>query len=179
MSSSSPDPLLVDLLARVDRLEAVQQISAVHNDYVRALADRDWDRVAGHYTDDAYCDIRNHGVHRGRTEIRKMFAHDLENVVRTRDGYILSSPVITVNGDTATGEWIWHRLQSDFHTALGTMRVWGPWSEGKYICEYRRSEGVWRISKLWFRVHAPDSDDELLAAKNEARVIGALKPIAS
>lgn len=177
MSTSSSDPLLVELLARVDRLEAVQQISAMHNDYVRALADRDWDRVASHYTEDAYCDIRNHGVHRGRAEIRRMFADDLENVVRTRDGYILSSPVISVDGDSATGEWIWHRLQSDFHTALGTMRVWGPWSEGKYVCEYRRSDGVWRISRLWFRVHAPDSDDELLAAKNDARVIGGLRPL--
>lgn len=178
MSTSSPDPLVTELLSRVERLEAVQQIAEVHNDYVRALADRDWDRVADHYTDDAYCDIRNHGVHRGRNEIRKMFADDLEHVVRTRDGYILSSPVITVDGDTASGEWIWHRLQSDFHTALGTIRVWGPWSEGKYRCEYRRVGSRWKISKLWFRVHAPDSDDELLAAKQDSRVVGALRPLA-
>lgn len=177
MPTSSQNQLLEELLIRVDRLESVQQISALHNDYVRALAARDWNRVADFYTDDAHCDIRHHGVHRGRDEIRKMFADDLEAVVRTKDGYILSSPVIHVDGDTATGEWIWHRFQSDFHTALGTVRVWGPWSEGKYVCEYRRTDGAWKISKLWFRVHAPDSDDELLAAKSESRVVGALKPI--
>lgn len=179
MSTPSTDPLLADLLTRVERLESVQQILALHNDYVRALAERDWDRVANCYTQDAHCDIRHHGVHRGRDEIRGMFANDLENVVRTKDGYILSSPVINVDGDTATGEWIWHRFQSDFHTALGTMRVWGPWSEGKYVCEYQRTDKIWKISKLWFRVHAPDSDEELTAAKNDSRVIGSLNPTLS
>ena len=53
------------------------------------------------YTEDALCDIRHHGVHRGREAIDAMFARDLVPVVQSNDGYILSSPDIVVDGDSA------------------------------------------------------------------------------
>ncbi|GAB3633810.1 hypothetical protein GCM10027421_31630 [Microbacterium shaanxiense] len=177
MSDVSTTPDLAELLARVDRLEAVQAITLVHNEYVRALATRDWDAVADLYTEDAECDIRHHGVHIGRESIRGMFSSDLREVVLSNDGYILSSPSITVEGDHASGTWTWHRFQSDFQTGLGRVRIWGPWSEGRYEAEYRREDGHWRISRLWFRVHAPDSDAEIAAAIAQNRTLGsALRP---
>lgn len=162
------------LLARVEKLEAGQEIARLHQRYVRDLAARDWDAVAGAYTEDAVCDIRHHGVHVGREAIRAMFDAELGPVVLTKDGYILSSPDIVVADDatTASGTWTWHRFQADFRTSRGLMRVWGPWSEGSYETEYRKGDDGWKISRLWFRVHAPDHDDELTAMGNEGRVIG-------
>jgi hypothetical protein len=119
--------------------------------------------VASAYADDAICDIRLHGKHKGQDAIAGMFKSDLEDVVKSRDGYILSSPSIKVTGDTAYGEWTWHRLQCEFRTSFGMMRVWGPWSEGMYKCHYARINGEWKIKDLWFRVIRPDSDDELAA----------------
>ncbi|WP_181158500.1 nuclear transport factor 2 family protein [Leucobacter massiliensis] len=175
MNEVVADPIAAELLARIDRLESVQEITKLHNDYVRNLAARRWDAVAEAYTDDAICDIRLHGVHQGRKAIRDMFSEELLPVVHSNDGYILSSPNITVTGETAHAIWTWHRLQADFKTSLGWMRVWGPWSEGRYDAEYRREDGVWKISKLWFRVHAPDHDDDLAAAAAENAIVGAMR----
>ncbi len=162
---------LRDLERQVDELRSVQEITDLQSAYVRNLADRDWTAVAEAYTDDAVCDIRMHGVHVGREAIDEMFRSELENVVTTRDGYVLCSPSIRVEGDLAHGEWTWIRLQCEFRTAFGLMRVWGPWSEGRYKCEYARVDGRWKIKSLWFRVIRPDSDEELLAMSKD-QVIG-------
>jgi hypothetical protein len=162
---------LRDLERQVDELRSVQEITDLQSAYVRNLADRDWTAVAEAYTDDAVCDIRMHGVHVGREAIQEMFRSELEGVVTTRDGYILCSPSIRVDGDQAHGEWTWIRLQCEFRTAFGLMRVWGPWSEGRYKCEYARVDGSWKIKSLWFRVIRPDSDEELFAM-SEDQVIG-------
>lgn len=172
MTTDITDDQITQLFARIDRLESIQEITRLHNNYVRDLAARNWSAVADAYSEDAICDIRHHGVHVGRDAISGMFAEELLPVVHSKDGYILSSPNITVDGDTAHAIWTWHRLQADFKTALGVMRIWGPWSEGMYDTEYRRVDGVWKISKLWFRVHAPDHDDQITAAAEQHRVVG-------
>jgi hypothetical protein len=81
------------------------------------------------------------------------------------DAYVLSSPVIHVDGDQAIREWTWHRHHCEFRTSFGTMRIWGPWSEGRYRCEYARIDGDWKFTRVWFRVVAPDSDDELVSMR--------------
>ena len=163
---------LIALERRVENLESAQAVAALHHKYIRALAARDWRAVASAYTEDALCDIRHHGVHRGREAIDAMFTKDLVPVVQSNDGYILSSPDIVVDGDSARATWTWHRLQADFKTSIGMLRVWGPWSEGRYETEYVRENGEWKISKLWFRVHAPDHDEEMAEVGATGGVIG-------
>lgn len=162
---------LADLRRRIDALESVRAIEKLQQQYVRDLGDRNWAGVARAYAEDAVCDIRHHGVHKGQDAIAGMFQEDLADVVKSQDAYILSSPSITVSGDTAYGEWTWHRMQCEFRTSFGMMRIWGPWSEGKYKCRYVRVDGEWKIKDLWFRVLRPDSDDDL-ARLREGEVIG-------
>ncbi len=73
-------------------------------------------------------------------------------------GYILSSPIIEVDGNRATGRWTWHRFIFEFLTPTGFTRAFGPWQEGRYRCEYARIEGKWKISNLYFRSVLPDPD---------------------
>lgn len=166
------------LLERVDTLEKMldhlvssQQIQKLQQKYFRDLAERNWDGVAQAYAEDAVCDIRQHGKHQGKAAISEMFAAELEPVVKSRDGYVLSSPDITVDGDTAYGEFVWHRFVCEFRTSFGMMRVWGPWSEGIYKVHYRRIDGDWKIQDLWTRVVRPDHDDDVAKMPAEA-VIG-------
>src|SRR5699024_11005717 len=172
MSVEDQEAILKQLMKQVDELTSVREIESLQQQYVRDLADRDWAGVADAYAEDATCDIRNHGVHYGKDAILGMFKNDLQDVVKSRDAYILSSPDIVVTGDTAYGEWVWHRFQCEFRTAFGMMRVWGPWSEGLYKCHYISVDGEWKISHLWFRVLRPDSDADL-ANLPENGVIGA------
>jgi ketosteroid isomerase-like protein len=161
------------LEARLQVLEDVKSLHDLHVRYVRALADRDWEVVLDCYASDAVCDLRLHGVLRGREQIREMLG-ELAGIVQSRDAYVLSSPEIEVDGDRAFGIWTWHRHQCEFRTAFGYQRVWGPWQEGRYRCEYVRLDDGWKIAHAWFRVIRPDHDDDL-AKLPAGAVIGAVR----
>lgn len=150
------------LETRLRRIEDIEEIKSLHRRYIRKLADRDWDGMADFFTDDAVTDIRWHGRTVGKQQLIEQVFDELHGLVRSADGYVLSSPVIDldVGGETAEGEWTWHRHVCEFRTTGGYMRVWGPWLEGRYRCSYARVDGVWRFKEMWFRVVLPDRDPE-------------------
>jgi len=147
---------VVELRARA--LADAEEIKAFHRDYVRGLADRRFGDIAAHFADDAWIDMRTHGRKEGRAAIEEHFA-PMADLVAEGSGYVLSSPVIRVHGDTATGEWTWHRFLCDFPVMGARLRAPGPWMEGRYRCEYVRRDGRWLFSGMWFRVVLPDDDD--------------------
>ena len=163
-----------DRIARLERrlqqLEDVESVKALHRTYIRKLADRDWDGMADMFTDDAITDIRWHGRTVGKQELIDTVFTELHGLVRSHDGYILSSPVVRVDpdGEHAYGEWTWHRHVCEFRTFGGYTRVWGPWLEGRYRTHYRKVDGVWLFSDMWFRVVLPDQDPE--AAEMQERL---------
>jgi len=167
----------VDLVARIEKLEQglrrvedIEEIKALHRRYIRKLADRDWDGMADFFTEDAVTDIRWHGRTVGKQQLIEKVFDDLHGLVKSRDGYILSSPVIEIEpgADVAQGEWTWHRHICEFRMSGGYMRVWGPWLEGRYRCRYERVEGTWQFKEMWFRVVLPDEDPS--AEEMEARL---------
>ena len=170
---------LSEVQGRLRRLEDIEAIKNLHRRYIRKLADRDWDGLADFYTEDAVTDIRWHG----RTEGKKQLVEDvldvLHEMVKSADGYVLSSPVIELDAgaDEAYGEWTWHRHVCDFRTTGGYMRVWGPWLEGRYRCTYARIGDEWKLKDVWFRVVLPDPDPtveemEERAAASPPNVVG-------
>ncbi|MDT4988881.1 MAG: hypothetical protein QOI74_2975 [Micromonosporaceae bacterium] len=144
--------------ARLRDLEAVVEIEDLHRGFTRAVADRQFDTLSGFFTADAAIDMRRHGEVHGRDAIKRHF-DGMESVPLTGAGYLLSSPVVHVTGDSAAGEWTWHRFLADATVAGRPVRVWGVWEEGRYRCSYRRTEYGWRFSRLHFRVVRPDDDD--------------------
>lgn len=153
---------LAVLEGRLQRLEDIEAIKALHRRYIRKLADRDWDGMADFFTDDAVTDIRWHGRTEGKKQLVEEVFDELHALVKSADGYVLSSPVIDLeaNADTAYGEWTWHRHICEFRTTGGYLRVWGPWLEGRYRCHYARVDGDWKFKDMWFRVVLPDVDPE-------------------
>jgi ketosteroid isomerase-like protein len=153
---------LVADLGRLDErlrdLEAVTDIEDLHREFTTAVADRKFDTLSGFFTDDAVIDMRRHGQTRGKADIKRHF-DGMAAVPLTGAGYLLSSPVIEVTGDVASGEWTWHRFMADGTVAGRAVRVWGVWEEGRYRCSYRRTEAGWRFSRMHFRVVRPDHDD--------------------
>lgn len=166
MKTLSTDTSLIEridaLERRLQRAEDIESIKILHRTYIRKLADRDWDGMADFFTEDAVTDIRWHGRTTGKQELIDKVFTELHGMVRSHDGYILSSPVITIadDGQTAYGEWTWHRHVCEFRTFGGYTRVWGPWLEGRYKCHYRLVDGVWMFNDMWFRVVLPDRDLE-------------------
>jgi ketosteroid isomerase-like protein len=151
---------------RVRELEAVTDIEDLHRRFTRAVADRQFATLSEFFTDDAVIDMRRHGEARGRDTIKRHF-DGMAAVPLTGAGYLLSSPIINVQGDAATGEWTWHRFIADGTAAGRPVRVWGVWEEGEYRCSYRRTEGGWRFSQMRFRVVRPDHDDSPAERSND------------
>ncbi len=117
---------LLRLEQQVDALSSAEAIRNVQHQYVRYLADRRWSDIPPLFAEErSQPDISYHGVTHGRAELIDVMER-LSKVASTDDAYIVSSPVIQVNGDEATGEWTWTRLYCDFLTPHGsTVRVWG------------------------------------------------------
>jgi uncharacterized protein (TIGR02246 family) len=138
---------LASLGARLQALEDLEAIKELHRRFTKAVADRRFATLSGFFTDDAVIDMRSHGETVGKDAIKQHF-DGMEAQPLAGAGYVLSSPIVEVTGDAASGEWTWHRFAAR-----------GSWEEGRYRCAYRRTEDGWRFSRLHFRVVLPDPDD--------------------
>jgi ketosteroid isomerase-like protein len=143
---------------RLRDLEAVTDIEDLHRRFTTAVANRQFDTLSGFFTDDAVIDMRRHGEKHGRDAIKRHF-DGMESVPLVGAGWLLSSPVVHVTGDAASGEWTWHRFLADGTVAGRPVRVWGVWEEGRYRCSYRLTRHGWRFSRMRVRVVRPDHDD--------------------
>lgn len=177
MTETELEQMVAALSDRVGRLEDVEAIKKLHRTYIRQLADREWTDMLDNFTEDAVVDLRHHGARHGHADLTELFGA-MHAAGNPHDGYVLSSPVIEVNGDEATGRWTWHRHLCEFPVMGAMVRVFGPWWEGRYQCSYRRVDGRWKFSAMTFRLVAPDKDieaDEAVAlqASGETLVRGA------
>jgi SnoaL-like domain len=152
-----------ELEREVTRLRAIDDIKSLHRRYIRFLADRDWVHMHDMFDDDVVTDISFNGITNGKAELLAVFDR-LSKMSVAHDAYVLSSPVVKVDGERATGEWTWHRHYCELLTRQGAaVNVWGPWMEGRYRCQYVKRDGEWKFIYLWFRTVAPDpgADDRL------------------
>jgi uncharacterized protein (TIGR02246 family) len=150
--------MVAALSERVGRLEDVQAIKSLHRSFTRAVADREFTDLADYFCSDAVIDMRRHGPISGRNAIAEHFA-GMAAVPLAGAGYVLSSPVIDVDGDTATGTWTWHRLYAEPSVDAQHDGLRVAWQEGRYQCHYRRTDAGWRFARMHFRVVLPDPDD--------------------
>ena len=132
-----------DLEKRIQVLEDLEEIKKLHQKYVTLMDNLKYEEVLNLFTDDATSEVRNSGVKKGRKEMEYIY---LEMLGKKRgpvryDGHLAIQPDITVDGDTAKGTWLIYMLFSN-----PTVR----WVQGKNECEYRKENGVWKISKLKF-----------------------------
>jgi len=173
MTDDELEERIVELEREVQRQEDVEEIKALHRTYIRRLADRDWADMLELFTDDAVVDLRHHGPRRGREELAGLFAA-MHATGTPHDGYILSSPVVEVDGDTGTGVWTWHRHLCEFSVGGAIVRHYGPWWEGRYRTEYARVGGRWKFRSMRFRLVAPDPDrepEEMAALRERGEVV--------
>ena len=146
-----------DAAERLRQLDDLAELRALTRRYVRSLAAREWSEMLDDFTDDAVVSIREHGERRGRAEVAELF-EQMHAAGSPPDGYLLTSPELTVTDDSATGIWTWHRLFSELPVMAGALRVTGPWWEGRYRIGYRRVEERWRFAELRFRLVASSEE---------------------
>lgn len=143
---------------RLKVMEDIEEIKQMHIKYILALNHQNFEEMIEYFTEDAKFEyVDHHAKLEGKEEIAKFFRAMAENMRKRKawkGGQILIHPVISVDGDTATGTWTWYRLMGGggqvqiFTSPQGLeipMTVPAP---GFYTMEYRRVNGKWKMSKF-------------------------------
>ncbi|MCU1479176.1 MAG: hypothetical protein JWQ64_3869 [Subtercola sp.] len=158
--TDSQSVTIASLVKRIEQLEGAEAVRSLHADFVRAVADRQFDRLAAFFAPDAVIDMRTHGVKQGEAAISEHFSH-MVNSPLSGAGYLLSSPVVSVHDGEANARWTWHRFHPEVFEGDGEFPAHGLWEEGQYTCSYRRGDdGSWRFSAMRFRIVRPIPDPE-------------------
>lgn len=143
---------------RLKAMEDIEEIKQMHIKYILALNHQNFEEMITYFTEDAEFEYVQHKAKlKGKEEIAKFFRAMAENQRQRKawkGGQILIHPVITVNGDTASGCWTWYRLmggggQVQIFTSPQGLEI--PLTvpvPGFYTMEYRRENGQWKMSKF-------------------------------
>jgi len=134
---------LEELEKRVRALEDLEEIKKLHQHYINLMDDLKYEAVLDLFTEDATSEVRNLGVKRGRKEMAEIYLGVLakKRGKERFDSHMAIEPDITVDGNTAKGTWLIYIFFSKPDI---------QWVQGKNECEYRKENGVWKISKLKF-----------------------------
>jgi hypothetical protein len=134
---------LEDLEKRLQTLEDLEEIKKLHQKYISLMDNLRYEEVLDLFTEDGSTEIRNSGVKTGRKELYDIYVGGLakkRGAVRY-DAHMALQPDITIEGNTARGNWLIYMLFS---------RPTIQWVQGRNEVEYRKEKGVWKIHKLKF-----------------------------
>ena len=131
---------LEELEKRIRVLEDIEAIEKLHRKYVFCLSSREWDDLLDCFAEDATADIWKHGLRRGKKEITELVYTVFDQLEKT-PGHLACQPVISVEGDRASGYWILY---------LFPHREQMTWMQGRHDCEYVRINGEWKFSSVKF-----------------------------
>ena len=111
--------------------------------YVNALSLAQWDEVMECFTEDCEFIFKPDEVTKGKKEVERLFREFFSEGHAGRDNDILVHPLITVDGDEATGNWVLYQLFCYRRTGQALF-----WTVIIYDMKYRRVDGEWKISFL-------------------------------
>jgi uncharacterized protein (TIGR02246 family) len=125
---------------RLQRLEDRDAIHQIFIDYGRHLDQGDWDSYAALFAEDGEVLLGPMGRAKGRDAIRELMATTLTPGLGT-SYHLISSPAVSIDGDSATAEVMWTVLQrGEDGGPVVTML-------GKHLDQLSRVEGGWVIQR--------------------------------
>jgi hypothetical protein len=141
-----------ELEVRVRKLEDVEEIKKLMWNYTYWLDYGEFDKVMDCFVGDAKMDIRTRGepaegeavlnfACEGKEAIREFYSLVLHHKDRFSASHLILNPVVTAEGDKATG--IFYLLEP-------TAIVRAMWGHGRYDMEYARVGGEWKITFFGF-----------------------------
>jgi ketosteroid isomerase-like protein len=136
---------LEEMEKRLRTMEEIEAIKNLQNEYLFYVLNRQWTEIPDFFTDDAFIIVGKHGTCHGKKEITKFFMEVVSkaNAGKDRDTHFAVMPVITVDGDRASGHWMLYIFIAD--PATGAV---SRFNQGRYDCEYLKRDGKWKFSKL-------------------------------
>lgn len=137
---------LGELEARIgvlEDIEAIRQLKATYCYLCDGLDDeRNVTELLSIFTDDARLDFGlTPSVYEGPASLSEFFRSVVPGAV-SFCMHMVHNPIITVDGDQATGTWYYEVPATD--TTSGTAQ----WMAGTYHEGYRREDGRWKIASI-------------------------------
>lgn len=137
-------------IAVLEDIEAIKQLKATYCHLVDDGIGGDMarmDELMGLFAEDAWIDFGTAeapDVHRGRDAVTKFYKEFVCGAL-SYSAHIVANPLITVNGETASGRW--------YVFVPCTMRDTNAavWLAGKYREEYVKINGRWKWQSMTFR----------------------------
>lgn len=138
--------VLEDYERKLKRLDNIQEIKDLHTNYAYWLCSREWEKIVDCFTEDAIVILHRRGRFEGKAEITKIFKVVVQNNAgKGRDGHIALQPIINVDGDKATAQWLMYIMILD---PKGGHE--NNWMHGRHDVEYVRINGKWKIQSMIF-----------------------------
>ena len=146
---------LEELEKRVKVLEDIEEIKQLHVHYVNCLLQVQFEDITECFTEDGILDLHA-GTVKGRKAMLALFKDTLSLHHIGQEGEFAVHPIISVDGDKATGSWLFYNQYAQprkFKHKKGLLeRENAPdWIQGFYEAEYARVNGKWKISRLKWR----------------------------
>lgn len=126
-------------------IEAIKRLKAMYCKY--ADSGNHAVEFASLFTRNAVLDEGDDGVFEGRSNIMKMY-ETLWPYLKLNQ-HLVFSPIIEINGSTASGEWKLLQLSTTVHDE-GEKAFW---SCGYYKDKYVKSDQRWQFDRVEARVH--------------------------
>ena len=139
--------MIETLEARLQRLEDIEAVRQLKARYCQACDDdHNPDRVAACFAEDGLWEGANIGVHaRGHQAIRDYIGGVRASGRVGNPAHMVMNPIISVDGDRATGHWRFVMMYADRSDAAATHfhRIVGVYDD-----EYVRTDAGWLMSAL-------------------------------
>ncbi|MBD0859832.1 nuclear transport factor 2 family protein [Gordonia sp. zg691] len=132
-----------DLEARIQRLEAIEEIRNVKARYFRCVDFRLWDEFADLFTEDLEVDFVESTSHpKGKRDFLVSVANHFVSGYSVHHGHLPEIDII--DEDNATALWpMYDRVESPADSGYVSHEGWGHYTETYRRCE----DGRWRISR--------------------------------
>jgi hypothetical protein len=127
------------LISRIERLEAIADITRLSAEYCRGADRRELDRFLSVWTEDAVWRVRDDLAFVGLAEIQRGIERQWEMTLRAF--HWTSNPSISIDEGGASA-----RAVFDVHTEVQLADESWLWLGGSYRDTYTRTDTAWRLS---------------------------------
>ena len=143
--TAAPGNELAALERRAARIEDRQQIERLQRAYGYYLDRADWDNIVDLMTEDATAEYGGSGVYVGKDSVRALLYAIGGGQAGLRpeqlNDHIMLQPVVSISPDGTSARGRWRGLG-----LLGQYQEYARWQVGPYENEYRKVDGIWKIS---------------------------------
>ena len=138
------EPLVTELQARVERLEAIDHVERMISIYGYYLARNQWDDLAGLFASDGSIEIALRGVYVGSESIRRSLELYGESGIHTGllHNHMQLQPLIHLSEDGASA-----RVRSRAFSIMGQQGAYAMWMGGVYENELVKEGGTWKLHR--------------------------------